>query len=58
MLDNNMLSIHLIQLRLKLKGPTDTPLKEAPGSAKHLLSSGLLEGHHVRYLGRGGLVSS
>lgn len=53
-----MLSFHLIQLRLKLKGPTDTPLKEAPGSAKHLLSSGLLEGHHVRYLGRGGLVSS
>lgn len=33
-------------------------LKEAPASAKLLLASGLLDGHHVRYLGRGGHVNS
>lgn len=33
-------------------------LKEAPSSAKLLLQSGLLEGHHVRYIGRGGHVHS
>ncbi|XP_024365326.1 uncharacterized protein [Physcomitrium patens] len=31
-------------------------LKEAPASAKLLLQSGLLDGHHVRYLGRGGHI--
>lgn len=31
-------------------------LKEAPASAKLLLASGLLDGHQVRYLGRGGHV--
>lgn len=33
-------------------------LKEAPSSAKLLLASGLLDGHYVRYLGRGGHVST
>lgn len=33
-------------------------LKEAPASAKLLLASGLLDGHYVRYLGRGGHVST
>jgi len=33
-------------------------LKEAPGSAKLLLASGLLDGHYVRYLGRGGHVTT
>lgn len=33
-------------------------LKEAPASAKLLLASGLLDGHQVRYLGRGGHVHS
>jgi len=33
-------------------------LKEAPASAKLLLASGLLDGHHVRYIGRGGHVHS
>jgi len=32
-------------------------LKEAPASAKLLLASGLLDGHCVRYLGRGGHVT-
>ncbi|XP_024365331.1 uncharacterized protein [Physcomitrium patens] len=31
-------------------------LKEAPASAKLLLQSGLLDGHHVRYMGRGGHI--
>ncbi|KAG0595237.1 hypothetical protein M758_UG152100 [Ceratodon purpureus] len=31
-------------------------LKEAPASAKLLLASGLLDGHQVRYLGRGGHI--
>lgn len=33
-------------------------LKEAPASAKLLLASGLLDGHFVRYIGRGGHVRS
>lgn len=33
-------------------------LKEAPVTAKLLLASGLLDGHKVRYLGRGGHVHS
>ena len=36
----------------------DMLLKEAPASAKLLLASGLLDGHQVRYLGRGGHVHS
>jgi hypothetical protein len=57
-------SAWLMQMRMNLKVSgrgypmKEILLKEAPASAKLLLASGLLDGHQVRYLGRGGHVHS
>ncbi len=46
----------VVQVRLRVKPPVENMLKEVPITAKQLLATGLLEGHHVRYVGRGGDV--
>ncbi|CAM6033237.1 unnamed protein product [Sphagnum compactum] len=45
-----------LKVRLRVKPPVENMLKEVPITAKQLLATGLLEGHHVRYVGRGGDV--